>query len=131
MTSDGIGSANSGEFSDRAEQALLPVPDNQRTSKVSHQFWIWAGANIAPINWVLGALGIKLGLSLNDVMLALVLGNAIGMVFFGFFVLMGQSTGVTGPTCRPLSKASSRRDGAQSTPGSCSICAWRCSATWA
>jgi hypothetical protein len=35
-------------------------------NSVSAQFWIWAGANIAPINWVLGALGINLGLGLRD-----------------------------------------------------------------
>lgn len=77
------------------EHSLAPVPDDARTSKASHQFWIWAGANIAPINWVLGALGIALGLSLSDVVLVLVVGNAIGMSMFGFFVLMGQRTGVT------------------------------------
>jgi len=26
--------------------------------------WIWAGANIAPVNWALGALGIILKLGL-------------------------------------------------------------------
>jgi NCS1 family nucleobase:cation symporter-1 len=77
------------------EQSLAPVPEAARTAKPSHQFWIWAGANIAPINWVLGALGISLGLSLADVILVLVLGNVIGMSVFGFFVLMGQRTGVT------------------------------------
>ena len=77
------------------EHSLAPVPDEARSSTASHQFWIWAGANIAPINWVLGALGIALGLSLFDVILVLVLGNVIGMGVFGFFVLMGQRTGVT------------------------------------
>jgi len=77
------------------EHSLAPVPEEARTSKASHQFWIWAGANIAPINWVLGALGIALGLSLGEVVLVLVVGNAIGMSMFGFFVLMGQRTGVT------------------------------------
>jgi NCS1 family nucleobase:cation symporter-1 len=77
------------------EQHLLPVPDEARTSTAAHQFWIWAGANIAPINWVLGALGIALGLGLRDVIAVLVLGNVVGMVAFGFFVLMGQRTGVS------------------------------------
>jgi NCS1 nucleoside transporter family len=77
------------------EHSLSPVPEEARTSKASHQFWIWAGANIAPINWVLGALGIYIGLSLSDVVLVLVVGNLIGMGVFGFFVLMGQRTGVT------------------------------------
>ncbi len=77
------------------EHSLQPVPDEARSSTAAHQFWIWAGANIAPINWVLGALGIVLGLSLADVILVLVLGNLIGMATFGFFVLMGQRTGVS------------------------------------
>src|SRR5215207_8979330 len=82
---------------DLAEQqhALDPVPEAQRESTSMHQFWIWAGANIAPINWVLGALGIVLGLSLADTILVLVLGNLIGMAVFGLFVLMGQRTRVS------------------------------------
>ncbi|GLW09761.1 cytosine permease [Microtetraspora sp. NBRC 13810] len=77
------------------EHQLLPVPEEARTSTAAHQFWIWAGANLAPINWVLGALGIGLGLSLADTVLVLVVGNLVGMVIFGFFVLMGQRTGVS------------------------------------
>jgi nucleobase:cation symporter-1, NCS1 family len=77
------------------EHSLDQVPEEARVSTAAHQFWIWAGANIAPINWVLGALGIVLGLSLADVILVLVIGNLIGMALFGFFVLMGQRTGVT------------------------------------
>lgn len=77
------------------EHTLEPVPDEARSSTAGHQFWIWAGANIAPINWVLGALGIVLGLSLVDVITVLVVGNLIGMATFGFFVIMGQRTGVT------------------------------------
>lgn len=77
------------------EHQLLPVPDEARTSTAAHQFWIWAGANLAPINWVLGALGIGLGLSLVDTVTVLVVGNLVGMAVFGFFVLMGQRTGVS------------------------------------
>jgi NCS1 nucleoside transporter family len=77
------------------EHQLLPIPDDARTSTAAHQFWIWAGANLAPINWVLGALGIALGLSLVDTVTVLVVGNLIGMAVFGFFVLMGQRTGVS------------------------------------
>ncbi|MGC0416155.1 NCS1 family nucleobase:cation symporter-1 [Embleya sp. AB8] len=76
-------------------QSLEPVPDTARDSTPAHQFWIWAGANIAPINWVLGALGIVLGLGLLDTILVLVVGNLVGMGVFGLFVLMGQRTGVT------------------------------------
>ncbi|GAA1591896.1 hypothetical protein GCM10009678_87690 [Actinomadura kijaniata] len=35
--------------------SLEPVPPAARGSTAAHRFWIWSGANIAPINWVLGA----------------------------------------------------------------------------
>lgn len=78
------------------EDVLQPIPESKRTTKVSGQFWIWSGANIAPINWILGALGINLGLSLRDTLTVLILGNLIGMAGFGFFVLLGQRSGATG-----------------------------------
>lgn len=77
------------------ETFLQPVPESARTTNVSGQFWIWAGANIAPINWVLGALGIGLGLGLMDTLIVLVAGNLVGMALFGLFVLLGQRTGAT------------------------------------
>lgn len=80
------------------EDILQPVPESARTTKVSGQFWIWAGANVAPINWILGALGIHLGLGLRDTLIVLIGGNVIGMLGFGFFVLLGQRTGATGMT---------------------------------
>lgn len=78
------------------EQTLQSVPEEARTHKVSGQFWIWCGANIAPINWVLGALGINLGLGLADTLIVLVAGNLVGMALFGCFVLLGQRTGMSG-----------------------------------
>lgn len=78
------------------EEQLQPIPESSRTNRVSGQFWIWCGANIAPINWVLGALGVQMGLGLWDTVLVLVLGNLIGMAVFGFFVLLGQRSGATG-----------------------------------
>ncbi|RAN70737.1 cytosine permease [Bacillus sp. SRB_336] len=78
------------------EDVLQPIPESARTTKLSGQFWIWAGANVAPINWILGALGIQLGLGLRDTLIVLIVGNAIGMAGFGFFVILGQRTGATG-----------------------------------
>ena len=77
------------------EEVLAPIPDEERVSTASYQFWIWCGANIAPINWILGTLGIALwGMSMADTILVLVLGNLLGMGVFGLFVLMGKHTGV-------------------------------------
>ena len=75
--------------------SIEPVPEADRDAKPMDQAWIWAGANIAPINWVLGALGIVLGLGFWDTVLAMALGNVVGMALFGLFVLMGQRTGTT------------------------------------
>lgn len=91
------------------EQVLQPVPERARTTSVWGQFWIWAGANIAPINWVLGALGIGLGLGLLDTVIVITVGNLVGMSVFGLFVLMGQRTGVTAMV---LSRAAFGRRGA-------------------
>jgi NCS1 nucleoside transporter family len=73
---------------------IEPIPDADRDSTPIQQFWIWAGANIAPINWVLGALGIVLGLSLVETIVIVVLGNLVGCALFGTFCVMGHRTGV-------------------------------------
>ena len=88
---------------------IAPVPAADRNSTPLQQFWIWAGANIAPINWVLGALGIILGLSLVETLLVLVIGNVIGCALFGMFCVMGFRTGVNQMT---LSRAAFGRRGA-------------------
>jgi nucleobase:cation symporter-1, NCS1 family len=73
---------------------IEPIPDGDRDSTPLQQFWIWAGANIAPINWVLGALGIVLGLSLLETILVVAIGNLAGCALFGMFCVMGHRTGV-------------------------------------
>jgi nucleobase:cation symporter-1, NCS1 family len=73
---------------------IEPIPDADRDSTPVQQFWIWAGANIAPINWVLGALGIVLGLSLIETILVVAIGNLVGCAVFGLFCVMGHRTGV-------------------------------------
>ena len=51
---------------------IEPIPAAARDSTPGEQFWIWFGANLAPINWVLGALGIVLGLSLLETIVVVV-----------------------------------------------------------
>ncbi|MDP9491015.1 MAG: cytosine permease, partial [Actinomycetota bacterium] len=65
------------------QHGIQPIPAEDRTSTPWQQFWIWGGANLAPINWVLGALGIILGLSLVETLLVLVIGNLVGCALFG------------------------------------------------
>ena len=76
------------------EHTIGPIPDHDRDSTGPQQMWIWAGANIAPINWALGALGIILKLGLWDTIAVIVLGNVVGCAIFASFTVMGHRTGV-------------------------------------
>jgi NCS1 nucleoside transporter family len=73
---------------------IEPIPDGSRDCSPWELFWIWSGANIAPINWVLGALGITLGLSVVETIVVVVLGNVIGCAIFGLFNVIGHRTAV-------------------------------------
>src|SRR4029079_19288488 len=74
--------------------SIEPIPDADRDSTGPQQMWIWAGANIAPINWALGALGIILKLGLREAIAVIVLRNMIGCAIFAAFTVMGHKTGV-------------------------------------
>jgi NCS1 family nucleobase:cation symporter-1 len=73
---------------------IEPVPVEDRDSTPLQQFWVWMGANLAPINWVLGTLGPIFGLSLVETILVVVIGNLVGCALFGLFATMGHKTGV-------------------------------------
>src|SRR6202171_2964691 len=74
--------------------SIEPIPDADRDSTGLQQMWIWAGANIAPVNWALGALGIILKLGLWETIGVIVIGNLIGCAIFAAFTVMGHKTGV-------------------------------------
>src|SRR5262247_2427156 len=74
--------------------SIEPIPEADKDSTGPQQMWIWAGANIAPINWALGALGIVLKLGLWDTIAVIVIGNLIGCTIFAAFTVMGHATGV-------------------------------------
>jgi NCS1 nucleoside transporter family len=74
--------------------SIEPIPEADRDSTGWQQFWIWAGANIAPINWALGALGIVLGLGLLETIVIVVVGNIVGCAIFAAMTVMGHKTGV-------------------------------------
>jgi len=74
--------------------SIEPIPDADRDSTGLQQMWIWAGANIAPINWALGALGIILKLGLWETIAVIVAGNLVGCAIFAAFTVMGHKTGV-------------------------------------
>ncbi|WP_084965186.1 purine-cytosine permease family protein [Thermoactinospora rubra] len=91
MTASTTGQAEAVRFD---AHGVEPIPAQARDSTPWQQFWIWSGANIAPINWVLGALGITLGLSLLETVVVVAAGNLVGCAVFGLFNLMGHRTGV-------------------------------------
>jgi NCS1 nucleoside transporter family len=74
--------------------SIEPIPDADRDSTGLQQMWIWAGANIAPVNWALGALGIVLKLGLVETIAVIVIGNLVGSAIFAAFTVMGHKTGV-------------------------------------
>jgi len=74
--------------------SIEPIPEADKDSTGIQQMWIWAGANIAPVNWALGALGIVLKLGLWETIAVIVIGNIIGCAIFAAFTVMGHKTGV-------------------------------------
>src|SRR5438105_2057559 len=74
--------------------SIEPIPEADKDSTGPQQMWIWAGANIAPINWALGALGIILKLGLWETIAVIIIGNVIGCGIFAAFTVMGHKTGV-------------------------------------
>src|SRR5262245_30691115 len=76
------------------DHSIEPIPEADKDSTGPQQMWIWAGANIAPINWALGALGIVLKLGLLETIAVVVVGNIVGCAIFAAFTVMGHKTGV-------------------------------------
>ena len=60
------------------QHGIEPIPDADRDSTAWQQFWIWFGANISPLQWVAGAMGPQLGLSLIQSIVIIVVGQALG-----------------------------------------------------
>ena len=79
------------------DHSIEPIPERDRDSTGPQQMWIWAGANIAPINWALGALGIILKLGLWETIAVIVLGNIIGCAIFAAFTVMHLEHAVQHP----------------------------------
>jgi NCS1 family nucleobase:cation symporter-1 len=77
------------------QHGIEPIPDGDRDSTAWQQFWIWFGADISPLAWVIGAIGPQLGLSLVESIVIMLIGQAVGVLIFGAFTLMGKRTGVS------------------------------------
>jgi cytosine/uracil/thiamine/allantoin permease len=107
------------------QHGVEPVPDADRDSTAWQQFWIWFGADISPLAWIVGAIGPQLGLSLVQSIAIMVAGQAAGSLLFGLFAVMASA---------PASR-SSRSDGWRSavapTPFPRSSRGWSRSPGWA
>jgi NCS1 family nucleobase:cation symporter-1 len=77
------------------QHGIEPIPDEDRDSTAWQQFWIWFGADVSPLAWVVGAIGPQLGLSLVDSIVIMLIGQTLGVLLFGAFSLMGTRTGVS------------------------------------
>jgi NCS1 nucleoside transporter family len=77
------------------QHGIEPIPGGDRDSTAWQQFWIWFGADLSPLAWVIGAIGPQLGLSLVQSIALMAIGQAAGVLLFGFFTLMGARTGVS------------------------------------
>jgi nucleobase:cation symporter-1, NCS1 family len=77
------------------QHGIEPIPDGGRDSTAWQQFWIWFGANVSPLQWIAGAIGPQLGLSLVQSIVIMFVGQAAGALIFGAFTLMGKRTGVS------------------------------------
>jgi NCS1 family nucleobase:cation symporter-1 len=76
------------------EHGVTPIPDVDRDSTPAQVFIIWFGNNMAPINLILGALGIYFGLSFIQTVSVIVIGNLIGPAVFSLCGLLGYWTGI-------------------------------------
>jgi purine-cytosine permease-like protein len=58
------------------QHGIEPIPNGDRDSTAWQQFWIWFGADISPLSWVVGAPGPALGLSLIQSIVIMSIGQA-------------------------------------------------------
>jgi nucleobase:cation symporter-1, NCS1 family len=73
---------------------IEPVPDSEKHGSPRGVFTVWFGANMSMATWVVGSLGLAFGLGLEETLVAIVLGNLIGMAALGLVSAMGPKAGV-------------------------------------
>jgi NCS1 family nucleobase:cation symporter-1 len=83
------------------EQTLLegltiqPVPESERTGKVSHLFSFWFTVQIIPLAVVTGFLGPAVfGLDAVSTIIAIIIGSCVGAVFMALHSAQGSKLGV-------------------------------------
>ncbi|MGW2651434.1 purine-cytosine permease family protein [Streptomyces sp. NPDC001393] len=70
------------------------IPAEDRHGKSSGLFFLWFSSNANVMNLATGMIGISLGLSLRDVVIAVVIGNVIGAFFMAYHSAQGPILGL-------------------------------------
>ncbi len=76
--------------------AIDPIPAADRHGSPGELFRLWVGANVNYVVLITGSLAIVQGLSLQQSIAAIVIGNLLGCATVGFSSIMGPKTGTAG-----------------------------------
>jgi len=76
--------------------AIDPIPTADRHGSPGELFRLWVGANVNYVVLITGSLAIVQGLSLQESISAIVIGNLLGCAMVGFSSIMGPKTGTAG-----------------------------------
>jgi len=78
------------------QHAIDPIPNADRHGSPGELFRLWVGANVNYVVLITGSLAIVQGLSLQESIWAIVIGNLLGCATVGFASIMGPKTGTAG-----------------------------------
>ena len=67
------------------------IPENERQGRPRDQFTLWFAANANVVNFTLGVLAILFGLNLFWALVAIVVGNVLGMLLTALHAWQGPS----------------------------------------
>jgi nucleobase:cation symporter-1, NCS1 family len=71
-----------------------PIPESERHGRPRDQFTLWFAANANVVNFTLGVLAILFGLNLLWALVAIVIGNVLGMLLTALHAWQGPRLGV-------------------------------------
>ena len=78
------------------QHAIEPIPHADRHGSPGELFRLWVGANVNYVVLITGSLAIVQGLSFQESIWAVVIGNLLGCATVGFASIMGPKTGTAG-----------------------------------
>jgi NCS1 family nucleobase:cation symporter-1 len=78
------------------QHAIDPIPQADRHGSPGELFRLWVGANVNYVVLITGSLAIVQGLSLQESIFAVIIGNVLGCATVGFASIMGPKTGTAG-----------------------------------